>query len=187
MQDRVPFQIVNRDFSLNKQDAERTQTSVSATMLFQKPLSCPPRTTPKLWELLPSSPESKGDDQPASLSGMSIADKTGKRPNIPSKRPSLEWACDNEERKAKRMRRSLPLFSGVDPSISKEAGFPIHVRRRTDCKPLHPSSRIQQSPVKKRVISFASSHIHNEGPHFDSDVLEVALTLVRMKRQSIGA
>lgn len=181
---RAPFRNVNKRtchgdmFSIPI--SASSPVPVSATQWHASPVTA-------LWDRLPSSsPEPTGYDC-ANSSNLYLYADDAEKIWRPIKRRSLDWACDNEGRNVKRMRKSLESPCGAANGNRMSTGdcpSSHHSRRRTDRRPQDPSPSVRQASALRHTKSL-DSESKAKVASCNRDILEIALTLVQMKKERL--
>lgn len=174
-----------RDISVridNGSCAKQISNSFSTPVPFSKFTRTQTIPVTDIWELLPSSSPEPGRDE--RLPSTTLDYDQALAGSI--KRPSLEWACDNEQRNVKRARKEAfsddsnleRLSSGRKPSRAS--------RKRTDTKPCYPSPSLRQASHVKRTKSLNSNPKGKGTLPYDGDMLEGALALIELRQGAFG-
>lgn len=144
------------------------------------PANIPTRnqSRPSSWDL-PSTPTPlQRAHSPFSYSSSSELIES---PVLAKKRLSLEWACENDTRKKKRIRTGLELGllgQSLKPRTSRR------IRPRTDSRPLCPSPLVRYNlPSVTAKISQVLSLMGPEAKYLDENDIEAAIILIQMRGQ----
>ncbi|KAL5535691.1 hypothetical protein ACEPAF_3785 [Sanghuangporus sanghuang] len=144
------------------------------------------RTYPGIWDFLPSSPP--GPASEASQSQSSLLENVPELIDLQKRHRSLEWACSNDKRSAKKSRTGSSPSDQESMSLLSPPVGTILQRQRTDQKPQSPTANTLRNgssgPTNRSRVRHAlpKSRSFDDQARIDKDVLDVALALIELKK-----
>ncbi|KAL5519148.1 hypothetical protein ACEPAH_831 [Sanghuangporus vaninii] len=157
------------------------------SMALSKTLGGEERTSPGIWDFLPSSPP--GPASEASQSESSPLENVPELVNLQKRQRSLEWACLNDKCSTKKSRTGSSPSERESTSLLPPPVGTILQRQRTDKKPQSPTANTLRNGSsgatnRSRVHrALPKSRSFDDQARIDKDVLDVALALIELKTQ----